>query len=154
MQTETAIRELVARTCLALDSNDYAGYLKLCDGEFRYRITAYSPEIRKDMVWLEKDKKGMKDLFNLLPKQNMDRTPLSRHFSIFTVERAAEEDRVKVTSALQLFRTETQGGSTTLVAIGKYIDEIRLHEGSAAVLVDREVRLDTRMLGKGYHVPF
>lgn len=154
MQTETAIRELVARTCLALDSNDYPGYLKLCDGGFRYRITAYSPEIRKDMVWLEKDKKGMKDLFDLLPKQNMDRTPLTRHFSIFTVEQVAGEDRVKVTSAFQLFRTETHGGDTSLAAVGKYIDEIRLHEDGTAVLVDREVRLDTRMLGKGYHVPF
>lgn len=154
MHTETAIRELVARTCLALEGNDYSGYLKLCDSEFQYRITAYSPEIRKDMVWLEKDKKGMKDLFDLLPKQNMDRTPLTRHFSIFTVERSAQDDRLKVTSALQLFRTETQGGDTSLVAVGKYIDEIRLNEDGSAVLVDREVRLDTRMLGKGYHVPF
>ena len=154
MKTETAIRELVARTCLALDNNDYSGYLKLCDREFQYRITAYSPEIRKDMVWLEKDKKGMKDLLDLLPKQNMDRTPLTRHFSIFTVEHIAGDDRVKATSALQLFRTETQGGETSLVAVGKYIDEIRLNEDGSAVLVDREVRLDTRMLGKGYHVPF
>lgn len=154
MQYETAIRELVARTCLALEGNDYPGYLKLCDSEFRYRITAYSPEIRKEMVWLEKDKKGMKDLLDLLPKQNMDRTPLTRHFSIFTVERIAGDDRIKVTSALQLFRTEMQGGETSLVAVGKYIDEIRLFEDGSAALVDREVRLDTRMLGKGYHVPF
>lgn len=154
MQTETAIRELVAKTCLALENNDYSGYLKLCDIDFQYRITAYSPEIRKEMVWLEKDKKGMKDLFDLLPKQNMDRTPLTRHFSLFTVERSTDDDRLKVTSALQLFRTETQGGDTSLVAVGKYIDRIRLNEDGSALLVDREVRLDTRMLGKGYHVPF
>lgn len=154
MQTENAIRELIARSCLALDGNDYSAYLKLCGEDFRYRITAYSPEIRKDMLWLEKDKKGMKALFDLLPKQNMDRTPLTRHFSIFLVERGSSDDRVKVTSALQLFRTETQGGATSLVAIGKYIDEISVDQTGAAVLVDREARLDTRMLGKGYHIPF
>lgn len=153
METERAIRELIAKTCMRLDANDYKGYLELCDESFRYRITAYSPEIRKDMVWLEKNKPGMKDLLDLLPKQNMDRTPLTRHFSVFTVEQG-EGASVKVTSALQIFRTEFQGGETSLVGVGKYIDEIRLRENGHAVLLDREVRLDTRMLGKGYHVPF
>lgn len=153
METERAIRELISKTCMKLDANDYKGYLELCDENLRYRITAYSPEIRKGMVWLEKNKPGMKDLFDLLPKQNMDRTPLTRHFSIFTVEQG-EGSSVKVTSALQIFRTELQGGETSLVGVGKYVDEIRVQENGAAVLVDREVRLDTRMLGKGYHVPF
>lgn len=153
MDNERAVRELIAKTCMKLDANDYKGYLELCDDNFRYRITAYSPEIRKDMVWLEKNKPGMKDLFDLLPKQNMDRTPLTRHFSIFFVEQAGGST-VKVTSALQIFRTEFQGGETSLVGVGKYVDEIRLEENGSAVLVDREVRLDTRMLGKGYHVPF
>lgn len=154
MQTEITVRELIARTCLALDAGEYAAYLKLCGDHFRYRITAYSPEIRKDMVWLDKDRKGMKDLLDLLPKQNMDRTPLTRHFSVFFLEPGSSGDRVKVTSALQLFRTETQGGATSLVAVGKYIDEIRVDATGTAVLLDREVRLDTRLLGKGYHVPF
>lgn len=153
METELAIRALIAKSCMCLEQNNFKGYLELCDENLRYRITAYSPEIRKDMTWLDKNKRGMKDLFDLLPKQNMDRTPLTRHFSIFTVEQATE-DTWKVTSALQVFRTELQAGATSLVAIGKYNDEIRLHENGSAVLVDREVRLDTRMLGKGYHVPF
>lgn len=154
MQTESAARNLIARTCLALDANDYKGYLALCDEALRYRITAYSPEIRKEMLWLEKDKRGMKELFTTLPKQNLDRTPLTHHFSLFMVEPCDAADRVKVTSAFQVFRTETQGGATSLVAIGKYIDEIRVKPDGTALLVDREVRLDTRELGKGYHVPF
>ncbi|AQV96605.1 methanesulfonate monooxygenase [Cupriavidus necator] len=153
MELESTVRALIAKTCLTLDANDYPGYLALCHESFNYRIAAYSPEIRKDMLWLEKSKGDLKDLFNLLPKQNMDRTPLTRHFSIFTVEPAGREDHVKVMSALQVFRTEHQGGTTSLVAIGKYIDEIQLGS-NGAVLVDREVRLDTRMLGKGYHIPF
>ncbi|NDZ12734.1 methanesulfonate monooxygenase [Variovorax sp. WS11] len=153
METEHAIRELIAKSCMTLERDDYKGYLELCGESFRYRITAYSPEIRKDMTWLEKNKRGMKDLLDLLPKQNMDRTPLTRHFSIFLVEQRAA-DAWRVGSNLQVFRTESQGGTTSLVAIGKYIDEIGLQENGRFALIDREVRLDTRMLGKGYHVPF
>ena len=154
MQNEATIRTLIAHTCMALDGNDFTKYLELCDEAFTYRITAYSPEIRKDMLWLEKDKAGLRDLFGLLPKQNMDRTPLTRHFSIFTVEPSSIQNTVKVTSALQVFRTEHQGGETSLVAVGKYVDDVRFEPDDRAVLVGREVRLNTRMLGKGYHVPF
>ncbi|AXF12584.1 methanesulfonate monooxygenase (plasmid) [Paraburkholderia graminis] len=153
METENAIRALIAKSCLALDSNDYKGYLTLCSENFQYYITTYSPEIRKNMVWLEKDKPDLKNLFDLLPKQNMDRTPLTRHFSIFTVSPGPKEDRVEVMSALQVYRTEHQGGTTSLVAVGKYLDEVELG-AEGPLLIKREVRLDTRMLGKGYHVPF
>lgn len=153
METESTVRALIAKTCLALDRGDYRGYLELCDESFHYRITAYSPELRKDMLWLEKSKRDLKDLFDLLPKQNMDRTPLTRHFSLFTVEPAERDGHVKVMSALQIFRTEHQGGATSLVAVGKYLDEVQVGS-DGPVLVNREVRLDTRMLGKGYHVPF
>ncbi|BAO93153.1 aromatic-ring-hydroxylating dioxygenase subunit beta [Caballeronia cordobensis] len=153
METESTIRSLIAKSCLTLDSNDYKGYLALCSETFQYSITTYSPEIRKNMVWLQKDKLDMKSLFDLLPKQNMDRTPLSRHFSLFTVNPSPMEDRLEVISALQVFRTEHQGGTTSLVAVGKYLDEVQLG-ADGPLLTKREVRLDTRMLGKGYHVPF
>lgn len=153
MENESAIRALIAKSCLALDSNDYKGYLALCSEDFQYCITTYSPEIRKNMVWFEKGKLDLKSLFDLLPKQNMDRTPLTRHFSMFTVNPGSQEDRVEVMSALQVFRTEHQGGTTSLVAVGKYLDEFGLG-AEGFLLRKREVRLDTRMLGKGYHVPF
>lgn len=153
MEMDKAIRELVARSCLALDRNDYQGFLEQCDPEFNYRITAYSQEIRKNMLWLEKNKKGLEDLFDLLPKQNMDHTPLTRHFSLYTVEPDADLKTAQVVSVFQLYRTETDGGVTTLAAVGKYLDKVRLNSG-VPTLLEREVRLDTRMLGKGYHIPF
>lgn len=151
-EQESLIRELVAKLCSCLDQNDYDGYLELCATDFSYRITAYSPEIRKDMLWLEKDKEGMTALIQLLPKQNMDRTPLTRHFNMCTVS-SSEDDTYCVRSTLQVFRTEHSGGETSLVAIGEYLDKVRM-TSEGPVLVDREVRLQTRMLGKGYHVPF
>ena len=91
--------------------------------------------------------------FDLLPKQNMDRTPLTRHFSLYTVEPGSDAETAQVISALQVYRTETDGGVTSLVAVGKYRDKVALN-GGAPKLLEREVRLDTRMLGAGYHVPF
>lgn len=153
METEKAVRELVARSCLIMDRNDYQGFLDLCDQNFTYRITAYSPEIRRDMLWLEKDKAELKTLLDLLPKQNMDRTPLTRHFSLYTVDVDSGTNTAQVISALQVYRTETDGGVTSLVAVGKYLDKVTLN-GGVPKLLEREVRLDTRMLGTGYHVPF
>ncbi len=83
----TAIEELVYRSCLALDEKNFKGYLDLCDADFRYSITAHSPEIRKDMIWLDHDKQGMQLLFTNLPRHNSDHSPLTRHATVYTVER-------------------------------------------------------------------
>lgn len=153
MDLEKPIRELVARSCMAMDRKDFAAFLDMCELEFNYKITAYSPEIRRDMLWLEKDKKGLQDLLEILPKQNMDKTPITRHSALLTVDLDEPSNTAEVVSSLQVYRTELDGGVTTLYAVGKYIDRVRLN-GGAPKLLSREVRLDTRMLGAGYHIPF
>lgn len=141
------------RSCLALDEKNFAGYLDLCDPAFHYAITAYSPEIRKEMTWLEHDKEGMKTLFTNLPKHNSDQSPLSRHSTVYTVEQDEAKQQAKVVSALQVYRTALDGGATELFAVGKVYDTITFNGGSPKLL-DRNIRLDTRMLGFGYHIPF
>lgn len=153
MLPRQSIDELVYRSCLALDEKNFAGYLDLCDPAFHYAITAYSPEIRKEMTWLEHDKEGMKTLFTNLPKHNSDHSPLSRHSTVYTVEQDEAKQQAKVVSALQIYRTELDGGATTLFAVGKVYDTITFNGGSPKLL-DRNIRLDTRMLGFGYHIPF
>lgn len=150
---EKRTRELIARSCLALDELQYAKFLEMCDSDFNYKITSYSPEIRRNMLWLEKDKKGLSELLDLLPQQNMDPTPITRHAALLMLEEADDPAVVNATSSLQVYRTELDGGATTLFAIGKYADRIRLNGGNAKLL-SREVKLDTRMLGTGYHIPF
>lgn len=150
---EKQARELIVHSCVAMDELDFKRFLCMCDETFNYKITAYSPEIRRTMVWLDKDKKGLKELLDLLPQQNMDRTPITRHASLATVEPAADEHCFNVVSNLQVFRTEMDGGVTSLYAVGKYFDRIMIN-GGVPKLVAREVRLDTRMLGTGYHIPF
>jgi len=63
-----SVCELIARSCMALDAKDFAGYLELCDPGYRYTISAYSPEIRKEMVWLQHDKRACNCSSRNLPK--------------------------------------------------------------------------------------
>ncbi len=153
MDTRDAICELVCRSCMTLDAKDFAGYLALCAPAYHYAITAYSPEIRKEMTWLEHDRAGMQLLFNNLPKHNSDQSPLSRHVSVYTVEFDAGGKTARVVSALQVFRTTLDGGATELFAVGKLLDTVEF-DGDVPKLLDRNVRLETRLLGFGYHIPF
>lgn len=148
-----SINELIYRSCLALDNKEYGGYLELCDPAFHYSITAYSPEIRKEMIWLEHDKGGMKTLFDNLPKHNSDHSPLSRHATVYIVDNDEAKQQAKVISALQVFKTSLDGGATELFAVGKVYDTIALGDGGPKLL-DRNVRLDTRLFGIGSHIPF
>jgi methanesulfonate monooxygenase subunit beta len=145
------VEDLVYRSCLALDAKDYGGFLKLCDQDFRYTISTYSNEIRRDMVWLDHDRKGMETLFANLPRHNSDHSPLTRHATVYTVDLSGAQ--ASVVSALQVFRTQLDGGATDLFAVGRFHDTVKL-DGGGAKLARRVVRLETRLLGYGYHVPF
>ena len=146
-----AIEELIYRSCLALDARDYKAFLAMCAEDFRYTIATYSPEIRRDMVWLDHDRKGMETLFGNLPRHNSDHSPITRHATVYTVE--VDDDVANVVSALQVFRTLLDGGATELFAVGRFHDTVHL-DGAGAKLAHRLVKLETRLLGYGYHVPF
>ncbi len=155
MNPREAVERVLYRSCLLLDDSDFKGYLELCDPEFRYAITAHSPEIRRDMTWLEHDKRGMETLFANLPRHNSDHSPLTRHATLYTLDVDEASGEARAVSALQIFRTAMDGGATELFAVGKYVDTLRLGaDGTGARLLNRTVKLDTRMLGIGYHVPF
>jgi methanesulfonate monooxygenase small subunit len=152
-QQRHAIEELVYRTCLALDAKDWKAFLDLCEPGFRYTVTAHSPEIRKDMVWLDHDRAGMETLFGNLPRHNSDHSPITRHATVYTVDVDDAKGEADVVSALQVFRTALDGGATELFAVGRFHDKVKLNGGSPK-LAKRVVRLETRLLGYGYHVPF
>jgi methanesulfonate monooxygenase small subunit len=153
MLDRSLVEELIYRSCLLLDERNFHGYLDLCDEQFRYTISAYSPEIRRDMIWLDHDKKGMTTLLTQLPRHNSDHSPLTRHATVYTVRVDAAGQQGDVVSALQVFRTALEGGATELFAVGKYLDTVKLN-GGTLLLLKRVVKLDTRMLGIGYHIPF
>ena len=153
MNTEQrkAVEELVYRSCLALDAKDFKAYLELCAEDFRYTISTYSPEIRREMVWLDHDRKGMETLFTNLPRHNSDHAPLVRHATVYTVK--MNGTTAEVVSALQVFRTQLDGGATELFGVARLIDTVKL-DGGAPKLASRVVRMETRQLGFGSHIPF
>lgn len=147
------VRDLIYRSCLSLDQGDFAGWLELCVPEFRYTITAYSPEIRREMVWLDHDREGMEGLFKMLPKHNSDHSPLTRHASVYVVGHdETDQKRASAVTSLVVYKTYLDGGTTELFAVGKYFDTVSL-EGDVPQLSSRNVRLDTRELGIGSHIP-
>lgn len=147
------VEEIVYRSCLLLDEHEFDGYLALCTDDFRYTVQAYAPEIRREMVWLDHDKAGMKALFVNLPRHFSDPAPLTRHATVYAVTFDASGAEATVVSALQVFRTLLDGGTTSLFAVGKLHDSVAVRDGRVA-LSRRVVRLVTRDLGIGTHVPF
>ncbi len=139
-----------------LDERRFDDWLDLTARNFNYRIGAYSPEIRKEMTWLEHDREGLRALFALLGKHHQDHAVWFRHA---VVQRVSQEtaDSLRVVTQLAIFHTvvdvgdtHLDSGSSRLFAVGRYYDQLVLEEGRW-LLSDRYVRLDTRQLGIGSH---
>lgn len=158
-ETRQHVLELVYDGCMALNAEDWAAFLALCEPRgFRYRITNYSPEIRRTQCWMDRDFKGLKSIIDLLPKHNSDHSPLTRHATVYKVLADAAGE-IRATTQLAIYRTELDGsnshfdsGSTRLWAIGRYEDRVRVGPEGARLL-ERNVVLDTRQIGIGSHLP-
>jgi methanesulfonate monooxygenase subunit beta len=156
---KAAVRDAIYRATLLLDGEKFKEWLALCAPDFRYRIQAYSPEIRKQMTWLEHDLKGLRALVEMLPRHNSDHGHLARHVSVYAVELSSAATTASAVSSFACYRTALDGvlshldaGETRLFLIGKYHDRFRI-DGDRVLFVDRTVLLDTRRLDKGSHYP-
>jgi methanesulfonate monooxygenase small subunit len=146
----TDVEELVYDTCLKLDARDWRGFLDLCSDDFNYKVSAFAPEIRKEMTWLDRDRAEFQEFIGMLPRHNTDPSPLTRHAQVWKVK--MNGSRAEIVSSLQIYRTALDGGASELYALGKYYDTVAL-DGEAPRLVARHVKLDTRDLGWGTHLP-
>jgi methanesulfonate monooxygenase small subunit len=150
---ERNIAELVYRSCTLLDEMDFDGYLDLCAPEFRYRIVAWSPELRKQMVWKDIDKSEMKHHLELVPKHVRDRSTLARFPVVYMISYSDDGKRATVVSGLQVFKTKLDGGETKLFGVGRINDVVAV-KGNSVRLLSRELRLETRQFGTGSQIPF
>jgi methanesulfonate monooxygenase small subunit len=105
------------------------------------------------MIWLEHDKAGLTTLFETLPRHKSDPAPLARHLTVYTVTVSSDGAQAQAITALQVFRTSLDGGATELFGVGKIHDTVAL-AADGARLLNRHIKLDTRMLGIGSHIPF
>jgi len=149
--TNDDIRSLVYETCQALDDENYDKYLSLCAPDYQYQITTYSPEIRKEQTWLKHDRNEMVGLFKMLPQHVRMPGRFFRQACVGSIGDLTNTEAVNITSSLLVAYTEPEGLSR-LFAVGRYEDKIAAN-GKSPVLLSRTVRLDTRDLSPGAHVP-
>jgi len=146
------VRALVYEANLLLDASRYTEWLALLDEGFSYEVKAYSPEIRKDQLWLQHDRAGVENLIELLPRHNSDHSTLTRHTAVYRVAPADRAERVDAISAVAIYRTLLDGGATSLFAVGKYHDAVIVDDHGAR-FARRTLRLETCELGIGTHYP-
>lgn len=155
------VQDLVYASCLQANDSNWPAYLDLCDSsDFQYRITNYSPEIKKDQCWMFQDFAGLKKMILLLPKHNSDHSVLTRHAVVHAIDFDEAKLEATCTSLVTIYRTQLDGasshfesGKTSLYAIGKYLDRVCFKDDGPKLMA-REVRLETRQLDIGTHLPF
>ena len=143
------IRNIIVLSCDALDNYDFEGFLKLCVKDFKYSINVFSPELQRDMIWLEHDYDGLKVLFEELPDHLQRTEKISRKLSYPLIENS--KNKITVKTSFSVFKTDLEGKSSIL-CIGNYIDSV-CNVQNTYLLEERVVHLETRDLGIGLHVP-
>lgn len=151
------LEEVIYTGCLHLDRLQFPAWFELTAPDLRYRIQAYSPDIRKEMTWLDHDRKGLSAMLDILPKHHVDGAQWLRHAVLYTAAPDGD-DRARAVTSLAIYHTvvdvgdaHLDGGSSRLFAVGRYHDQFRL-EGGRWLLVERTVKLETRQLGIGSHL--
>ena len=134
-----------------MNQEDFEDFLSFCAPSFRYRITAHSPELDKEMIWLDQDYDGLAALLEVVPQHLRRVGRMHRHVTVGVIERDGSE--ANVTSSFLVVDTNLEGQSQ-LFAAGLYEDRIETEGEASPRLLDRRVKLETRDLGIGSHVPF
>jgi methanesulfonate monooxygenase small subunit len=153
------VKDSILRSCLFLDDEQWSRWLDLCLDTFQYKITSYSPEIRKDMIYFSGDHGELRSMTEMLPKHNTDHSPLKRHASVYTVDLSSDGASAEAVTSVVIYQTMLDGvnshidsGETRLFCAGRYIDTLVIEKDSAKFL-SREFRLENRRLDKGSHWP-
>jgi methanesulfonate monooxygenase small subunit len=147
-----AVKDVIYQSCLTMDDERFDEYLALCAEDYQYKVTTYSPELRKEMVWLEQSRADLVAMFEMLPEHVKPEGRFTRHVQVYRVTPNGSPDTLNVTSALTIYFT-TDRGDTKMFAIGRYNDVVDTSRGTPR-LKAREVRLETRSLGTGSQIPF
>jgi 3-phenylpropionate/cinnamic acid dioxygenase small subunit len=147
-----AIRHVIDHGCRLLDAETYFEWLATCADDLKYSIRAYSPEIRNEVTWLEKDHKGLELLFKQLPMHEKYKGQF-RRVPGWTdiVSQEGSTGTFIVESSLCVYHTDIHGMSI-LYCTGKYQDKFRFESG-VPVMCSRLVMMDTRRLPFGSHIP-
>jgi methanesulfonate monooxygenase small subunit len=150
MTDREKVWDLVARSCMHLDNEEFEKYLGLLDDACDYTISSFSPDLRRDMVLLRLNKA---DLANLLKDiHNHVHLPgkLFRQASLYSVERK-QDGVLSATSYVTVTHTNLDGASAVF-CVGRYRDDI-VDDDADMRLLSRRFEMETRDIGPGCHYP-
>jgi len=153
------VKDAIYRACLNLDDEKWADWLAQCSEKFEYKITSYSPEIQRDMMYFSGDLKELTSITEMLPKHNTDHSPLKRHAVVYAVDVSDDGTSASAVTSVIVYQTMLDGvnshidaGETRLFCVGRYTDTFSI-DSNGATFVSRETRLENRRLDKGSHWP-
>lgn len=148
----STLAQAVRHGCLLLDGEFYDEWLATCAPEFEYSIRAYSPELRDEVVWLDKTRDGLVVLFKQLGMHERYKGQFRRVVGGAVLLHADDANGTFVVeSSFAAHHTDLHGESTFYCA-GRYRDEFRFDAG-VPLMTARKAMLDTRRLPFGSHVP-
>jgi methanesulfonate monooxygenase small subunit len=126
---------------MLLDGQKWNDWLSLCDEDFQYSITSFSPEINYDMTYLAASKKDLHHLVDLLPKHNTDHSPLHRHTTVYSVLPSEDGKTATAVSSVIIYQNMLDGthshidaGESRLFLIGRYMDTLKVEDGKCIFL--------------------
>ena len=147
-----AISELVYTSCLHMNDGEFETWLNdLCAPEFRYTITNYSDELRRQQTWLDFDRDDMVRICTTVHEHVHYPGRFHRQANLYRIDFDADGKHANAVSGVVVVHTDLDGVSS-FYAAGTYRDRIDV-SGAAPLMIAREVRLDTRVLKFGSHWP-
>jgi 3-phenylpropionate/cinnamic acid dioxygenase small subunit len=152
LEDKEAIRDLLQAAAWLRDSErSWSQWLALFAEEATYEVTAHSSEIKASMQWFCVDgRDALKSWMEEVPTHVRDVAQRLHIVSPITID--AQGDQAQSLSYFSLFRTMLDG-ETHLYAVGHYEDHLVKRNGQWRFL-KRTVKLHTRVLETGSHVPF
>ena len=144
-----AVRELVLRTAILLDDENFEAWVKLFDAAGTYEMSAYSTEIRRWMTWQLSDRDTLEQMLKDVEEHVRD--DAKRRHVVGTPLVELDGEQARVTSHFSLFRTSPEGQSS-LYMVGCYDDQVVKRSG-AWLYASHKVVIDTRMLDSFTHIP-
>jgi len=123
----------------------------MCADDFQYIIQTYSQEIRREVILLDQDLKGLRLLLDQLPMHERYKGFFRRMLGWTDVTMDEKFGNFLAESAVCVYHVDLHGESQ-LYCTARYRDELRA-DGADLVLLSRIVLMDTRKLPFGSHAP-
>jgi len=151
MSLRQRIEDLIHDLAFSMDEERFDRYLASCSESFEYTISVDTPELGREAVWLHHDKAEMRDLFKGLRQHIRLQGQFLRQLSSPYVEVDGDGETATARTTFLTIYTELDGVSRVYAA-GRY-DDVFQTAGDSPLLAKRIVRLQTRDLGPGSHLP-